>query len=40
MGDGIKSGISDGQKGLLTVAIQLLKLPSVIFLDEPTSGKK
>jgi hypothetical protein len=22
------------------VALQLLKLPSVIFLDEPTSGKK
>ena len=32
-------GLSIGQKKQLIVAMELLKLPSVIVLDEPTSGK-
>ncbi|KAI9346933.1 P-loop containing nucleoside triphosphate hydrolase protein [Obelidium mucronatum] len=38
VGDAILKGISDGEKRRLSIAIQMVKEPKVIFLDEPTTG--
>ncbi len=38
VGDEAKRGISGGQKKRLAVGIEIIHLPDIIFLDEPTTG--
>ena len=38
IGGGLKKGISGGEKKRVSIGIELISQPDIIFLDEPTSG--
>jgi len=38
VGDTLRKGISGGQARRLTIGVEIINLPGIIFLDEPTTG--
>jgi len=38
VGDSLRKGISGGQARRLTIGVEIINLPGMIFLDEPTTG--
>jgi ABC-type multidrug transport system ATPase subunit len=38
VGDSLRKGISGGQARRLTIGVEIINLPDLIFLDEPTTG--